>query len=141
MGFDERHVRPALRLMPYDRLIVVASRDTFRSPGFQRLKTLEPDLCAVGVKPFDLGASLASIRETIGRASRDGPVRISASGGPKTLTNAAILAAFQEGIEAWYCDPDPVRLPVLRGIRLEEAFSPRSARCATFSYWPASMDV
>src|SRR3989442_1411681 len=93
MGFDERHVLPALRLMPYDRLVVVAGRDTFRSPGFRRLRALEPDLRAVGVKPFDLAASLASIRDTIGRASRDGPVRISASGGPKTLTNAAILAA------------------------------------------------
>ena len=140
MGFDERHVLPALRLMPYDRLVVVAGRDTFRSPGFRRLKALEPDLQAVGVKPFDLGASLASIRETIAQASRDGPVRISASGGPKTLTNAAILAAFQEGIEAWYCDPDPVRLPVLRGIRLEEAFSPAERAVADLLRRPVLYD-
>jgi len=140
MGFDERHVLPALRLMPYDRLVVVAGRGTFRSPGFRRLKALEPDLRAVGVKPFDLGASLASIRETIGLASRDGPVRISASGGPKTLTNAAILAAFQEGIEAWYCDPDPVRLPVLRGMRLEEAFSPAERVVADLVRRPVPYD-
>src|SRR5438445_6978176 len=76
MGFDERHVLPALRLMPYDRLVVVAGRDTFRSPGFRRLKDLEPSLRSVVVRPFDLAASLASIRETIGRASRDGPVGI-----------------------------------------------------------------
>src|SRR3989442_8667631 len=140
MGFDERHVLPAVRLMPYDRLIVVASRTRFRSAGFQRLKTLEPDVCAVGVRPFDLGASLASMREMIGRASRDGPVRISASGGPKTLTNAAILAAFQEGIEAWYCDPDPVRLPVLRGVRLEEAFSPAERVVADLLRRPLQYD-
>jgi len=51
-------------------------------------------------------------------------VRISASGGTKILTNAAILAAFQEGVEAWHCDPDPVRLPVLQGVNLDAAFSP-----------------
>ncbi len=124
MGFDERHVLPSLRLMPYDRLVVVAGRDTFRSAGFRRLKALEPALHAVGVDPFDLEASLGSILEAVRRAARDGPVRISASGGPKILTNAAILAAFQEGIEAWYCDPEPVKLPVLRGVRLDEAFSP-----------------
>src|SRR5256885_7586158 len=140
MGFDERHVLPALRLMPYDRLVVVAGRDTFRSPGFRRLKALEPDLQAVGVKPFDLGASLASIRETIAQASRDGPVRISASGGPKTLMNAAILAAFQEGIEAWYCDPDPVRLPVLRGISLAAAFSPAEGAIALVLHGPIRYD-
>src|SRR5437879_13643758 len=107
MGFDERHVLPALRLLPYDRLVVVAGRDTFRSPGIRRLKALEPDLQAVGVKPFDRAASLASIRETTGRASRDGPVRTSASGGPNTLTNAAALAAIPEAMEARYCDRCP----------------------------------
>jgi Family of unknown function (DUF6293) len=140
MGFDERHVLPSLRLMPYDRLVVVAGRDTFRSPGFRRLRALEPNLRALSVKPFDLEASLASIRETIRRASRDGPVRISASGGPKILTNAAILAAFQEGIEAWYCDPEPVRLPVLRGVRLEESFSPAERAIAHLLRRPLAYD-
>ena len=37
---------------------------------------------------------------------------------------AALLAAFHEGVEAWYCDPDPVRLPVLRGVGLAQAFVP-----------------
>src|SRR2546428_9432320 len=105
--------------MPNDRLIVVTSRYTFRSHGFRRLRALEPDLRAVGVKPFDLAASLASIRETIGRASRDGPVRISASGGPKTLTTAAILAALQEGTGTSYRAPDPVRRPAAARIRLD----------------------
>jgi hypothetical protein len=140
MGFDERHVLPSLRLMPYDRLVVVAGRDTLRSPGFHRLKALEPDLQTVRVDPFDLEVTLASIRETIRRASRNGPVRISASGGPKILTNAAILAAFQEGIEAWYCDPEPVRLPVLRGVRLEEAFSPAERAVADLLRRPVPYD-
>lgn len=123
MGFDERHVLPSLRLMPYDRLVLVAGRDTFRSPGFRRLKVLEPGLRTVRVDPFDLTDSLESIRGTVRHAAAEGSVRISASGGTKILTNAAILAAFQEGVEAWYCDPDPVRLPVLQGVSLGAAFS------------------
>ena len=123
MGFDERHVLPSLRLLPYDRLVLVAGRETFRSAGFRRLKVLEPGLHTVRVDPFDLTDTLESIRVTIRRATGDGSVRISASGGTKILTSAAILAAFQEGVEAWYCDPDPVRLPVLRGVSLAAAFS------------------
>src|SRR5207245_8805949 len=103
--------------------VLVAGRDTFRSAGFRRLKVLEPGLRTVRVDPFDLADALESIRGTIRRAARDGPVRISASGGTKILTNAAILAAFQEGVEAWYCEPDPVRLPVLQGVSLDAAFS------------------
>jgi len=130
MGFDERHVLPSLRLMPYDRLVMEAGRDTFRSAGFRRLKILEPGLRTVRVDPFDLADALSSIRDAIRRAAGEGSVRISASGGTKILTNAAILAAFQEGVEAWYCDPDPVRLPVLRGVSLAAAFSPAEGAIA-----------
>jgi len=140
MGFDERHVLPSLRLMPYDRLVLVAGRDTFRSAGFRRLKVLEPGLRTVRVDPFDLADALESIRGTIRRAARDGPVRISASGGTKILTNAAILAAFQEGVEAWYCDPDPVRLPVLRGVSLAAAFSPAEGAIALVLHGPIRYD-
>ncbi|HWM53375.1 MAG TPA: DUF6293 family protein [Thermoplasmata archaeon] len=140
MGFDERHVLPSLRLMPYDRLVLVAGRETFQSPGFRRLKVLEPGLRTVRVDPFDLMGALESIRETIRRAAGDGPVRISASGGTKILTNAAILAAFQEGVEAWYCDPDPVRLPVLRGVSLAAAFSPAEGAIALALHGPIRYD-
>ena len=140
MGFDERHVLPSLRLMPYDRLVLVAGRETFRSAGFRRLKVLEPGLRTVRVDPFDLTDALESIRGTIRRAVGDGPVRISASGGTKILTNAAILAAFQEGVEAWYCDPDPVRLPVLRGVSLAAAFSPAEGAVAHALHGPIGHD-
>ena len=140
MGFDERHVLPSLRLMPYDRLILVAGRETFRSAGFRRLKALEPELRAVRVDPFDLTDALESIRETVRRAAAEGPVRISASGGTKILTNAAILAAFQEGVETWYCDPEPVRLPVLCGVRIGAAFSAAERAIARALHSPIRHD-
>src|SRR5207245_9355061 len=107
MGFDERHVLPSLRLLPYDRLVLVAGRDTVRSAGFRRLRALEPTLRIVRVDPFDLMGSLESIRGTIRSAAANGSVRISARGGTKILTHAAILAALPEGLAAWYCDHEP----------------------------------
>src|SRR3972149_2550105 len=53
-----------------------------------------------------------------------GDVRASVSGGTKILADATLLAAFQEGVEAWYFDPEPVRLPVLRGVRIHDVLGP-----------------
>src|SRR3989442_12011691 len=121
MGFDERHVLPSLRLLPYDRLVLVAGRDTVRSAGFRRLRALEPTLRIVRVHPFDLMGSLESILGTIRSAAADGSVRISASGGTEILTNASILAALLEGLDAWHCHPDPVRFPALPGVSSDAA--------------------
>jgi len=140
MGYDERHVLPSLRLLPYDRLVLVAGRETVRSAGVRRLRALEPALRVVRVDPFNLMGALESIRGTIRAAATDGSVRISASGGTKILTNAAILAAFQEGVEAWYCDPDPVRLPVLQGVNLDAAFSPAERAIARALHGPIGHD-
>jgi len=123
-GFDERHVLPALRLLPYDELVLLAGRSSLRTKGFARLRALEPDLRAVVVDPFDLVRCLEATCDAIVEAARrGGSARVSVSGGTKILCAAAMLAAFQEGVEAWYCDPDPIRLPVLRGVRLEDAVS------------------
>jgi len=109
-GFDERRVLPALRLLPYDRLVLLGGRDSFRAPGFGRLKSLEPSLQAVTVDPFDFGSCLTAACRAFHEASA-GDVRASVSGGTKILADATLLAAFQEGVEAWYFDPEPVRLP------------------------------
>ena len=134
MGFDERHVLPALRLMPYDRLVVVAGRDTFRSAGFRRLKDLEPSLRFVVVRPFDLLDSLGTVRRTILDAAKEGPVRLSVSGGTKILVNAAILAAFLEGIPATYVHDDTyqeIPLPLLR-ITYGEGLTAKQREVLTF---------
>src|SRR5256885_4813019 len=49
IGFDERHILPSLRLLPYDRLVLVGGRNSFRSAGFRRLHALEPNLEVVRV--------------------------------------------------------------------------------------------
>src|SRR5438132_3828603 len=100
IGFDERHVLPSLRLLPYDRLVLVGGRNSFRSLGFRRLRALEPTLEAVRVDAFDLGDCLDSIQARLREARDIGPVRISATGGPQILTTAALLAAFQQVVAA-----------------------------------------
>jgi hypothetical protein len=140
MGFDERHVLPSLRLIPYDRLVLVGGRDAFRSTGFRRLRSLETDLHTLRVDPFDLVDCLESMEGEIRRARTLGPIRISATGGTKILTMAAILAAFHEGVEAWYCDPEPIRLPVLQGIGLASAFSPAEQSIVPLLRSPTSLD-
>src|SRR5256714_14692283 len=128
IGFDERHILPSLRLLPYDRLVLVGGRNSFRSAGFRRLHALEPNLEVVRVDAFDLGDCLESIEAWIREARVVGPVRISATGGTKILTMAALLAAFHEGVGAWDFDPGPVRLPSCAGSGFRRPFSPPSRR-------------
>src|SRR5256885_16071942 len=93
IGFDERHILPSLRLLPYDRLVLGGGRNSFRSAGFRRLRALEPDLEAVRVDAFDLGDCLQSIEAWIREARVVGPVRFSATGGPETPPMAAAVGA------------------------------------------------
>lgn len=140
-GFDERRVLPALRLFAYDGLVLLAGRESLRSQGFRRLRSLEPGLEAVPVDPFDLRACLDAASGTIRAHARLGHVvRVSVSGGTKILAAAAVLASFQEGVEAWYCDPEPVRLPVLRGVRIVDGLSDVARDVADFLRAPTPMD-
>src|SRR3990170_4794792 len=124
-GFNERRVLPALRFLPYDRLVLVGGQESLQTAGFLRLKALEPALDVVLVDPYDLLDCLQSVCKAFHEArASGGEVRISVAGGTKVLADAAVLAAFQEGVEAWYCDPEPVRLPVLRGVRILDALGP-----------------
>ncbi len=140
MGTDDRQVLPAMRLMPYDRLVLVAAEEAFESAGFRRLEAIEPLLHRVPVDPYDFLSCLEAVRQAVREASRDGPVRMSVGGGSKILSSAAILAAFQEGVEAWYCDPEPIRLPVLRGIRLVEAFAREEQTLGRLVRGPVALD-
>src|SRR2546425_6694855 len=96
MGFHDRHVLPSLRLLPYDRLVLVAGGETIRSAGFRQIRALGPPLRSVRVDPFDLMSALESIRGMIRLAATDGSGRISASGGEEKPPNAAIPPAVPE---------------------------------------------
>lgn len=140
-GFDERRVLPALRLLAYDELVLLTGRDSTRADGYARLKALEPSLRTVLVDPFDLGDCLDRTVSTLRDLANAGrAVRLSVTGGTKILSAAALLAAFQEGVEAWFCDPEPVRLPVLRGVRIVESVSPAARDLAEALRGPMPAD-
>src|SRR5437879_13572908 len=99
IGFDERHLLPSLRLLPYDRLVLVGGRDSFRSAGFRRLRALEPDLEAVRVDAFELGDCLESIEAWIREARATSPVLISVTGRTKIPTLTSLLAHVHDDID------------------------------------------
>ncbi len=128
-GFDERKVLRAMRMFAYDRLSLIGGPDSFRSPGFRRLRDLEAQVGAAveatAVDPYDFAACFRKAVGVLdGYSAPRFEVRVNVSGGTKVLADAAILAAFHQGVECWHVEGDAaVRLPVLRGFRFVDALT------------------
>jgi hypothetical protein len=127
-GFDPEKVLLALRSIGYDRLTLIAGGKSLREPGFRRLEAAEQAaggaVEVVAVDPFDFRSCFEGALGAIQRHRKAGrEVRVNVSGGTKVLADAALLAAFQEGVEAWHCEDRPVRLPVLRGIAFSDGLN------------------
>jgi len=127
-GFDPEKVLRALRWIGYDRLTLVAGGKSLREPGFRRLeaavRAAGDSVEIVSVDPFDFRSCFEGAVGAIQRHRRAGrEVRVNVSGGTKVLADAALLAAFQEGVEAWHCEGAPVRLPVLKGVSFGDSLS------------------
>jgi len=127
-GFNPEKVLLALRSIGYDRLALIAGGKSLREPGFRRLDAAERasggSIEVVAVDPFDFRSCFEGALGAIQRHRRAGDeVRVNVSGGTKVLADAALLAAFQEGVEAWHCEERPVRLPVLRGVAFSDSLN------------------
>ncbi len=128
-GFDETKVLRALRWLPYDSLVLVAGGKSLREPGLRRLRAAERasggTVELVSVDPFDFPSCFQGTLGAIERHRKAGAeVRVNVSGGTKVLADAALLASFQAGVEAWHCEDRPLRLPVLRGVTLTDDLTP-----------------
>jgi len=128
-GFDESKVLKALRWLPYDRLVLLAGGKSLRDPGLGRLKAAERagggDVEIVRVDPFDFASCFNGALKAIKRNRKAGhDVRVNVSGGTKVLADAALLASFQTGVEAWHCEDRPVKLPVLQGVTFSDYLTP-----------------
>jgi hypothetical protein len=128
-GFDETKVLRALRWLPYDRLVLVAGGKSLRKPGLRRLRAAErmggSPVELVRVDPFDFESCFRGTLVAIERHRKVGDdVRVNVSGGTKVLADAALLAAFQAGVEAWHCEDRPLRLPVIQGVRFADDLTP-----------------
>ena len=126
-GFTERKTLAAMRSISYNRLVLVAGKDVLERKELRLLVELESKgggvIDTIFVDVFDFEGCYRLINETIRERMKNGEVVLNISGGTKILADAAILAAFQNGVEAYHCDERVIRLPVLRGVKFEDSFS------------------
>jgi len=128
-GFDESKVLRALRWLPYDRLVLLAGGKSLREPGLRKLQAAERagggTVEVVRVDPFDFTSCFYGALGAIERNRKAGhDVRVNVSGGTKVLADAALLASFQAGVEAWHCEDRPLKLPVLKGVTFPDYLRP-----------------
>lgn len=121
-GFDERKVFRAFRAVPHDVLGLVLSSESRRSPGYRRMVDLVGPPKEFLVQPFDFLQCFETACEAID-SFRGAEVTVNVSGGTKIMADAAVLASFARGAVAVHVLEEVVRLPFLRGVGLEEAFS------------------
>ncbi|HVL48932.1 MAG TPA: hypothetical protein VM889_10280 [Candidatus Thermoplasmatota archaeon] len=121
-GLDREAFDAARRLVGRSRLVVVTAdpksveMDAVREN--ERLTGVDVDV--VGVDAADLLGTLAAARAAI-QAHRKGGVRVHVGGGPNLVTTALMLAAFEEGVEAFFCHARGVsRLPVAVSVKLAD---------------------
>ena len=128
-GFDDRKVVRAMRLFAYDRLALLGGPRSFRSEGYRRLRDLEAQVGAtvetIAVDPWDFAACFRAAVDALGRYPAERfDVRLTVAGGTRVLADAAVLAAFHQGVDCWYVSHETsLRLPVLRGFRVVDALT------------------
>ena len=127
-GFDKEKVTRAMRSLAYDRLVIVTSEDNTRSEEYldileiNRMSRTPVDTLIVD--KFDLLECFEDIMESLLENKKNNDsVAINISGGTSLLACAAMLAAFQTGVEAYHVDDAVVRLPVLRHVSFEETLT------------------
>jgi hypothetical protein len=124
-GFDDKKVQSAMRMLAYDRLVVVTGEDSIKKDSYKRLQELESSgpvgMDTVVADVFDFMDCLEKTVETIDKYKRTGTdVIVNFSGGTKVLSDAALLASFQKGVKAYHCDDEIVELPTIEGLTAKE---------------------
>jgi hypothetical protein len=126
-GFNERRVFAAMRSIRYNHLVLVAGDDVLERKEYKHMVAIEKKgggtVETVTVDPFEFADCYDEVNRLIRKHMAGGEVVLNISGGTKILADAAILAAFQNGVEAYHCDETTIKLPVMKGVRFEDAFS------------------
>lgn len=121
-----------MKYVSYDRLVIVAGNDVLGSEQLRDLVALESksggSATTLAVDPFDFADCMTVVDKAIQSALGAGEVVVNISGGTKVLGDATLLAAFQNGVEAYHCDEKVVKLPVLKGVRFVEMLGNHEVR-------------
>ncbi|MDH4122519.1 MAG: DUF6293 family protein [Thermoplasmata archaeon] len=128
-GPNQENTFAAMRALPYEKLVLVLSEDALASPAYHKMEEIEKiskvPIETIVVDEFDLKDCFREIVEYVlkleleKKKKQKYQISINISGGSKIMGDAALLAAFQLGIKAYYCDKDHViNLPVITGVSM-----------------------
>lgn len=127
-GHDRDVVDASRRAVRYDVLVLLTTR-----PGDLADLRANEELAGVRVEVrevdgHDMTACLAAACAAIDAHARD-EVRVHVAGGPNLVANALLLAAFQKGVDAFYCHAregeawKTTSLPVAAKVALVDRFT------------------
>lgn len=122
-----------MRVLSYDRLVLVVGPGAREDATYRRILQMESfsrdPVTAVTVNPFDFSDCFTTMNGLI--SSHNVPphrVIVCIAGGTKLLTNAALLAAFQNGVEVYHVGDELLKLPVVLGLRVKDRFTSTEIR-------------
>lgn len=135
---DLEKVLQAMRSLPYDRLLLIGLQGVEECEDLSRIQHLEEmaghPVELVVAEDGDFMGMVGQMAEELSKRmnGRHGAVRdtviLNISGGPRMLGDAALLAAFELGVEAYHVNGRVTRLPVIRGATARGRFSRNQAR-------------
>jgi len=126
---DADLVIQAMRMLPYDRLVLMGEPGIGESKSFRTLRRLEEmsgnEIEVEELECADFLGLVDSISDVLSKRvqNRENDVLLNVSGGTKLVGDAAILAAFRLGAETYHCDSRLVKLPVLKGVTAMDRFT------------------
>jgi hypothetical protein len=127
-GFDDGKIVEAIRSIGHDELYIVTGVDNLEQDSYLRLidlcNRLQRPIETVTTDIFDLSESFETVLALVKRLKGEGKdVKMNISGGLPLLTDAALLAAFNEGIVTYFVNDGVLQLPVLRNVTINERLS------------------
>jgi len=135
---DLEKVLQAMRNLPYDRLLLIGMPGAEECEDIGRIRHLEEmaghQVDLVVAEDGDFMGVVGQMAEELSermngrrRAGKDSVI-LNISGGPRMLGDAALLAAFELGVEAYHVNGRVTRLPVIRGATARDRFSKNQVR-------------
>lgn len=135
---DLEKILQAMRSLPYDRLLLIGMPGIESCEDAKRLRHLE-EMAGHDVE-FEV-ADEEGFMDIVGQVAgglasrmngrqdaRVDSVILNISGGSKLLGDAALLAAFELGIETYHVNGRVTRLPVIQGATARDRFTRNQAR-------------
>jgi len=130
---DADKVLRAMRSLPYERLVLVGVEGIEASAGCRRLRNLEEmaghEVLVELVKEDDFMELVDQVSDALVKLAKDArtgsrnSLILNISGGSKLLGDAALLAAFRLGVEAYHCEERITKLPVINGATAKDRFT------------------